>query len=81
MLRNGTTLTARLLFGFHGRQEFGSSLRAVELRTGAVRWSQDRFAAGSVILAGAGLSCAAPLTALLSAGPDIRGRMREDIPR
>jgi outer membrane protein assembly factor BamB len=40
------------LFGFHGRQEFGPSLRAVELRTGRVRWSQDRFMAGSVILAG-----------------------------
>lgn len=40
------------LFGFHGRQEFGPSLRAVELKTGRVRWSQDRFMAGSVILAG-----------------------------
>jgi outer membrane protein assembly factor BamB len=40
------------LFGFHGRQEFGPSFRAVELRTGRVRWSQDRFMAGSVILAG-----------------------------
>ena len=40
------------LFGFHGRQEFGPSFRAVELRTGKVRWSEDRFKAGSVILAG-----------------------------
>ena len=40
------------LFGFHGRQEFGPSFRAVELRTGKVRWSQDRFKAGSVTLAG-----------------------------
>jgi outer membrane protein assembly factor BamB len=40
------------LFGFHGRQEFGQSFRAVELRTGKVRWSQDRFLAGSVTLAG-----------------------------
>ncbi len=40
------------LFGFHGRQEFGPSLRAVELRTGRVRWSQDGFMAGSVLLAG-----------------------------
>ena len=40
------------LFGFHGRQEFGPSLRAVELRTGKVRWSQDKFNAGSVMLAG-----------------------------
>ena len=40
------------LFGFHGRQEFNPSLRAVELRTGKVRWSQDKFQAGSVMLAG-----------------------------
>jgi outer membrane protein assembly factor BamB len=40
------------LYGFHGRQEFGPSLRAVELRTGKVRWSQERFGAGSVTLAG-----------------------------
>jgi outer membrane protein assembly factor BamB len=40
------------LYGFHGRQEFGQSFRAVELRTGEVRWSEDRFRAGSVLLAG-----------------------------
>jgi len=40
------------LYGFHGRQEFGPSFRAVELRTGKVRWSQDQFRAGSVTLAG-----------------------------
>ena len=40
------------LYGFHGRQEYGPSLRAVELRTGAVQWSEDRFMAGSVTLAG-----------------------------
>jgi outer membrane protein assembly factor BamB len=40
------------LFGYHGRQEFGPSFRAVEMRTGKVRWSQDRFMAGSVTLAG-----------------------------
>jgi outer membrane protein assembly factor BamB len=40
------------LYGFHGRQEFGPSLRAVELQTGKVRWSQDRFGAGSITLAG-----------------------------
>jgi outer membrane protein assembly factor BamB len=41
-----------ILYGFHGRQEFGQSLRAVEFRTGKVRWSQERFLAGSMILAG-----------------------------
>ena len=40
------------LYGFHGRQEFGPSLRAVEFRTGTVKWSQDQFRAGSVLLAG-----------------------------
>jgi outer membrane protein assembly factor BamB len=41
-----------ILYGFHGRQEFGQSLRAVELRTGKVRWSEERFGAGTVTLAG-----------------------------
>jgi outer membrane protein assembly factor BamB len=41
-----------ILYGFHGRQEFGQSFRAVELRTGKVRWSEERFGAGTVILAG-----------------------------
>ena len=40
------------LFGFHGRQEFNPSFRAVELATGAVKWSEDRFHAGTVTLAG-----------------------------
>ena len=40
------------LYGYHGRQEFGPSLRAVELRTGKVMWSQEGFRAGSVTLAG-----------------------------
>ena len=40
------------LYGFHGRQEFGPSFRAVDLRTGMVKWSQDQFRAGSVTLAG-----------------------------
>jgi outer membrane protein assembly factor BamB len=40
------------LYGFHGRQEFGQSFRAVDFRTGKVLWSQDRFLAGTVTLAG-----------------------------
>jgi outer membrane protein assembly factor BamB len=40
------------LYGFHGRQEFGPSFRAVEFQTGAVKWSQEQFRAGSVLLAG-----------------------------
>ena len=40
------------LYGFHGRQEYSPSFRAVELRTGRVRWSEDRFGAGTVTLVG-----------------------------
>jgi outer membrane protein assembly factor BamB len=40
------------LYGFHGRQEFGQSFRSVELQSGKVRWSVDRFGAGSVTLSG-----------------------------
>lgn len=40
------------LYGYHGRQEFNPSFRAVGLRTGRVRWSEDRFRAGTVTLAG-----------------------------
>ncbi len=45
-------LTGGILYGFHGRQEFGQSFRAVEFKTGKVRWSQERFGAGTVTLAG-----------------------------
>lgn len=40
------------LFGFHGRQEFGPVFRAVQMETGKVLWSTQRFGAGSVTLAG-----------------------------
>ena len=40
------------LYGFHGRQEFNPSFRAVALATGKVHWNVDRFRAGSVTLAG-----------------------------
>ena len=33
------------LYGFHGRQEFNPSFRAVDLRTGAVKWNVDMFRA------------------------------------
>jgi outer membrane protein assembly factor BamB len=41
-----------ILYGFHGRQEFGPLFRAVDLQTGKVLWSTERFGAGSVTLAG-----------------------------
>ena len=40
------------LYGFHGRQEYRPSFRCVELMTGKVRWSEKRFGAGTVTLAG-----------------------------
>lgn len=41
-----------ILYGYHGRQELGPSLRAVELTTGKVRWTVDGFRAGSITRAG-----------------------------
>jgi outer membrane protein assembly factor BamB len=38
------------LFGFDGRQEEGCNLRCVELKTGKIRWTLDRFGAGTVTL-------------------------------
>ena len=40
------------LYGFHGRQEFGPVFRAVDMQTGKVLWSTERFGAGRVTLAG-----------------------------
>ena len=41
-----------VLYGYHGRQEYSPSLRAVDLRTGSVHWGEDRFGAGSITVAG-----------------------------
>ena len=41
-----------VLYGFHGRQEYGPSLRAVDFKSGQVKWSQEKFGAGTVTLAG-----------------------------
>jgi outer membrane protein assembly factor BamB len=40
-----------MLYGFHGRQEYGQSFRAVELLTGKLLWSEEGFGAGTVTLA------------------------------
>jgi len=40
------------LFGYHGRQEEGQSLRCIEFKTGKIRWNIDGFGAGTVTLAG-----------------------------
>ena len=40
------------LYGFDGRQEYGPRLRCVELKTGKVRWSEEGFGAGTLLLAG-----------------------------
>jgi hypothetical protein len=43
------------LYGFHGRQEEGQSLRCVDWKTGGVRWNTDGLKAGTVTLAGSHL--------------------------
>ena len=40
------------LYGFDGRQEQRCRLRCVELATGKVRWSEDRFGAGFILVIG-----------------------------
>ena len=40
------------LYGFDGRQEQRCNLRCVELKTGKIRWSEDHFGAGTLMLAG-----------------------------
>jgi outer membrane protein assembly factor BamB len=40
------------LYGYHGRQEYGPSLRCIEARTGKVMWDEDGFRAGTITLAG-----------------------------
>jgi outer membrane protein assembly factor BamB len=39
------------LYGFHGRQEQGTEMRCVDLKTGQVRWSKEGFGCGSMIVA------------------------------
>lgn len=40
------------LYGYHGRQEYGPSLRCVDLSNGEVQWSKDGFGAGTITLVG-----------------------------
>lgn len=40
------------LYGFHGRQEFGPSLRCIRFESGEVRWSEEGAGAGTVLVAG-----------------------------
>jgi len=38
------------LYGYHGRQETGAELRCVEWKSGKVKWANDKFGAGSILL-------------------------------
>jgi outer membrane protein assembly factor BamB len=38
------------LYGYHGRQEMGAVLRCVEWKTGKVKWTNEKFGAGSILL-------------------------------
>ena len=40
------------LYGYHGRQEQGPSLRCAQLQTGKVMWSVESFGSGTLTLAG-----------------------------
>ena len=40
------------LYGYHGRQEEGQSLRCIDFKTGNVRWNIEGFGAGTITLAG-----------------------------
>jgi outer membrane protein assembly factor BamB len=40
------------LYGFDGRQEQGCNFRCIEMKSGKVKWSEDRFGAGTVTLTG-----------------------------
>jgi outer membrane protein assembly factor BamB len=40
------------LYGFDGRQEQRCNLRCVELKTGKIRWSEDHFGAGTLMVVG-----------------------------
>jgi len=43
---------AGFLYGFDGRQEAGPKLRCVNVKDGKVKWSQDDFGAGTLMVAG-----------------------------
>lgn len=43
------------LYGFHGRQETGQTLRCVELASGKVRWESPEVPGGTLVLAGSRL--------------------------
>jgi len=60
------------LYGFDGRQESGPNLRCVDAKSGKVRWSQDNFGAGTLMLAGARLLVLTEKGELIMApaGPD-----------
>ncbi len=47
-----SVLAGGVLYGFHGRQEYGQSLRAVELASGKVLWSEEQYGAGTVMRVG-----------------------------
>jgi len=67
VLRDGT------LYGFHGRQEYGIELRAVDLETGKVLWSEKGPGAGTVSVAGKNLLVVSESGELILAPASPRG--------
>lgn len=39
-----------LLYGYHGRQEMGATLRCVDFKSGKLKWEKEGFGAGSILL-------------------------------
>ena len=67
VLRDGT------LYGFHGRQEYGIELRAVDLETGKVLWSEKGLGAGTVSIVGKNLLVVSEAGELILAPASPRG--------
>jgi outer membrane protein assembly factor BamB len=61
------------LYGYHGRQEQGCDLRCVDLKTGKVMWSVDRFGAGTAMIAGTDLLLLTEKGELIKAPADPSG--------
>lgn len=54
------------LYGIHGRQESVPTLRCVELKTGKVMWSREKFGCASMILTGGNIIALTEAGALVS---------------
>lgn len=71
-----------LLFGFHGRQEAGASLRCVDLKSQKVLWDRPRFGCGSMARVGSQiliLTEAGEMILVDASGNEYRERARAQV--